>query len=1737
MIQVSRTSIDFGFVSYLQQKTETFTISNSTPLVPIVVSSITFNNANFSISEIFPFTITSTPKLIYVTFVANNLTLQTCDLSINSDDITTPIVIIPLTATVQQPEIVVSPISLDFGITTVAQPKYLNSIISNYDLGTLYVNVSSSNPLFVPNQTTLQIASSSNSSLSITFSPVSTGVQSAVITLSTNDPDHPIVFINVTGQGKNSNIAVDSNSIDFGMIGIYDSKQEYIKISCVGTVDLVVSDILVSNSTFSISSTSFTVIPGNEQLLTVTFNPQGISQYSGILTIKSNSSSGDFLISLSGESESAAIYVNRTAINFGNVTIHDSKTENIIVSNMSSDFIDLLLISVTTTNPVFKETVNTFKVHKGNALQIPITFTPVNIAPQTGQLLIESNDTSLPIASVNLLGTGIIAPNIRTSTKLISFGDVAVGQTITKTFQISNSGISVLNVANISTNNIKFVVVPISKIINPNSSSDFQVSFSPTDTSNIIAKIAISSNDPDSPITYIDLQGRGLSSSIEVVPSSLDFANVTIGESKEIIFKINNKSPVPLVITNIVSNNLLFTINETMFPIVIQTQKSIGLTFTPENVGLELSTIQISSNDLNHPVVNIDARGSGVIPNISINPTSIDFFNVAIGQALSLNVNIYNLGQGTLVVDNVTSTDPVFSVDSTSFSIEPMQSKTVIVTFSPTVMGTKNSTIHFINNDPDSPDITLLVNGYGAFPVVSVAPESLDFGATVINSSKEQSLTISNSGRANLIVSISSSIPQYSVSPLNMTVQPDTSDTIKVTFSPTLVNSYPSIITLLTNDPVQSSIPISVIGSGISAPKIVVTPITLNFSEVYMGRTKQLPITVSNQGTQLLTFSTSLDNPIRPLRPAAFTVSPTSGSISVSGQTTLTVVFRPSDPESLSGTLKIASNDLSEPLVNVSLLGTGKPAILEWDKINTSSWIPREIRTIANAVSTVVDPLVTALDLTTQVLNVIKMFIVNIDDPMKILLDQIKKLIEDFIKDLSATGLYMLYVLPGKAGVNPLTYPQYFRDLSKSDFNIFDPNNPSWFDGVKGGYSSFISKVVDSFDDPGDGNRPQFSSSAMVGAYVMMFDSGTIGPDDIAKFLKAIQKLMRMFRSPFKVAFEPPSNVCTFAGNKLIRVTFTPSVSVLPKEYFIFRCETQGGDVVTDINGNEYKDEVGKVIRTWKLVGITNVAQQLAKIMGVGEQQAKTILGEVGYAAKSLSKTFLSGDAFRFLFEDKTVENGKTYYYVVAAGYTTQDIGSSGDYNTIITHNRSTPIYLKGKNPDSTGVYTADFDKKLNANLVEENIIPISETKILAIGGLSAEVSAKPVDVVFDVLGGLARCRNFRCGFDIDETEFFDIVEVPEFFSLSKSPIGGSVKIKIKRDDKEFTASQSTYRVDIKSSKIYVRSYYYFKPKDTLTITYKYRKDLQTKEARETGRLGSDLTFLTKNKPIDSTSVEVYLMDETRVPSSEVTVLNDKDGRIKVKKNPGTLLEFRYRYFSDFTESDFFKCIRSEYSRYFFDVAKCDGGSTLCPGYDNANCYYNTGSSCTNKELSQRRVLKLGLFEPELTPFSAFWDPVCCQNSTMKQRCDGYSKTIQRYSQKVWPDWSSVQLSAIGMFPKIEEIMKVMENLIDSLLAGTEKMDKATTAFIDLLQQKIDSLRRFIELINSFIQIIVEDFALPDLYFLNIPYASGGNEYLKTSIKNAVNGPISDPTAYTAGVVMAYGTPGLGNALKLFFGD
>ena len=107
-----------------------------------------------------------------------------------------------------------------------------------------------------------------------------------------------------------------------------------------------------------------------------------------------------------------------------------------------------------------------------------------------------------------------------------------------------------------------------------------------------------------------------------------------------------------------------------------------------------------------------------------------------------------------------------------------------------------------------------------------------------------------------------------------------------------------------------------------SAPRIEVSPASLDFGTVNIGQTKDLTLTVRNNGNATLTVTAiGSSNP-------RFALAILSTPFNVGGGSFQDVVIRfsPNSAGAQSGTLSIASNDASQPTITVPLSGTGSVA-------------------------------------------------------------------------------------------------------------------------------------------------------------------------------------------------------------------------------------------------------------------------------------------------------------------------------------------------------------------------------------------------------------------------------------------------------------------------------------------------------------------------------------------------------------------------------------------------------------------------------------------------------------------------------------------------------------------------------------------------------------------------------------------------------------------------------------------
>jgi hypothetical protein len=418
---------------------------------------------------------------------------------------------------------------------------------------------------------------------------------------------------------------------------------------------------------------------------------------------------------------------------------------------------------------------------------------------------------------------------------------------------------------------------------------------------------------------------------IEVTPSSLNFGNVTVGAIADQALTVSNGGDGELIVSSITSTSARFSIVSPTgsFTVTAGGQQMVMVRFSPTSAGPQTGQLQITSNDPDEPTVNIGVNGTGVaVPDIDVTPTSLDFGSVPLNQHVDRILTVRNTGTATLMVNSIMSNNSQFSVVSPagSFTVAVGGQQSVTVRFGPTTVGAQAGRLTITSNDPDEANVNVQLQGVGvAVPDIDVAPTSLDFGSVTIGQSTDRMLTVRNTGGAPLMVtSITSNNARFSVvSPIGSfnVAANGGQQVVTVRFSPNAIGAQNGTLTINSNDPDESNVPVPVSGQGVAAqvPDIDVTPTSLNFGNVTVGTSADLTLTVRNVGTATLTVNSIMSDNAR------FTVVSPIGSFNVApnGQQFVTVRFGPTAPSMHMAMLIITSNDPDEPTVSISVSGTG----------------------------------------------------------------------------------------------------------------------------------------------------------------------------------------------------------------------------------------------------------------------------------------------------------------------------------------------------------------------------------------------------------------------------------------------------------------------------------------------------------------------------------------------------------------------------------------------------------------------------------------------------------------------------------------------------------------------------------------------------------------------------------------------------------------------------------------------
>ncbi len=766
-----------------------------------------------------------------------------------------------------------------------------------------------------------------NARVTLHFKPQTGGDFSGALHIFSNDPDTPQWTVPLNGKATATpKIAVEPDTLDFGKVLVGSSEDSTVIVRNEGGDTLRVTNIAINNPVFTTDAMPFNLTCKAPMAVDVTFTPNAVGPFVGTLTFTSNDTVK--VVVLRGEGVAPMIGVDPLALPFG--TVCDTICLPVTISNNGA-------VPLSITNLIFSNTAfftlppTNFTIPVAGKETILVCYAPQSGQPATGELQIVSNASNNAIVSVALSGQGG-APEIAGANEAV-FDTVEVQNCAgidnadTLVYVLRNTGTCTLTVQSFEIGGAFGVIAPTTpQFVAPGASLDITLGFTPQTNGAHGDTLVINNDDPDESRFEVALKGEGVFlPDIEVTPLELDFGPVQVNLSAKLPLTIANRGVSVLTVDKFTFSDSAFTIDTQEFSLACNKDSVVQIAFSPKAERAYVDTLRIWNNDPNENPVVVILRGNGAPPpppDIDVSPVTYDFGTDCVVDSTLIEVR--NVGEGLLHVTNLEFTNPAFwARPPLSFSVAANGAHEVTVLFKPSIAKTDNGNLLIHSNDPDEPIVVVNLKGTGDVPDIhgdSVAVFTPVEVQTCSGMDNKGAFIykLFNTGNCTLTVRSFSVNAPFSVATAPFKIPPQGSSDVVLVFEPKANLTYTETLRVFSDDPDENPFEVELSGDGVFLPDIKVTPLTLNFGDVLVGKPDSLAITIANNGAvNLLVSSFVFSNPdfSSPTQPP-FTLTCAQDSV-------VTIIFRPSRSGAYNETLTIGSNDLNENPVVVRLLGNG----------------------------------------------------------------------------------------------------------------------------------------------------------------------------------------------------------------------------------------------------------------------------------------------------------------------------------------------------------------------------------------------------------------------------------------------------------------------------------------------------------------------------------------------------------------------------------------------------------------------------------------------------------------------------------------------------------------------------------------------------------------------------------------------------------------------------------------------
>ncbi len=606
------------------------------------------------------------------------------------------------------------------------------------------------------------LAAGATCPIDVIFTPTTAGTAVAALSFTDSLGTQSAALTGKAVYASATLVPAPGTSNNFGNVTVGAQAGAAIRLNNTSQAPITVTGASITGTAFKLDSSGSCAAPVPSNGLcevSVFFDPTTVGPASGTLSITTDIA-GVLTLPFTGTGVPTTATLTPSTYGFGSIQVGASSgLITFLLTNTSP--VPIKLIGSSVTGSGFHLAAKAGTLAPGSSAKYLVAFKPTAVGAATGTLSVISDAGT---ATSTLTGTGI-APQATLTPSTADFGNITVGGTSTNhAFTLTNAGSAPLSITSVGITGPSAASFLLGEnqcvtSLPAGGSCLLGVTILPTSVGQAGATLSVVDSVGTQSAT---LTANGILPTLTITPPSIDFGAVTVGTTVSKTLTYTNTSPVSILFKGqSEAGDLDGAINEAAGGTCTAASTGLDLraggsctftfTFTPtaaSNYSGTLSYFDTAGTQT------ISFTGHGVLPTLTVTPTTLAYGNVPVGTTVDQTVTFTNsstvpitfTGNATPSGDFGTIFSPTLTNTCAGNAIAAGASCTIGFSFTPTAPASYSGALAFSDTAGAQ---TLTFTGTGTVPPAPklvLTPTTYSFGAVPAGSIPTETVTLTNAG-------------------------------------------------------------------------------------------------------------------------------------------------------------------------------------------------------------------------------------------------------------------------------------------------------------------------------------------------------------------------------------------------------------------------------------------------------------------------------------------------------------------------------------------------------------------------------------------------------------------------------------------------------------------------------------------------------------------------------------------------------------------------------------------------------------------------------------------------------------------------------------------------------------------------------------------------------------------------------------------------------------------------------